>query len=210
MQVVLRQDIEKLGLRGEVVNVARGYARNFLLPRSMAELATPGLLRELEKREAIRARQEAKTADEAKAIKTRIEAAELRFDVTAGPTGTLFGSVTSTNVADKLWEELKIRIDRRKLGIDTIKRIGRYTVPVAVFDDVVAELRILVAPEGSDVALEEALAASAASAAEEHAATAAAAAEEAAYDEIPAPVAALATEPETDEFESDGTVDDEA
>src|SRR5919202_3778419 len=105
MEVVLREDVDKLGLRGEVVHVARGYARNFLLPRGLAEVATPGLVRELEKREAQRTRHEAKSVDEARAIASRLEALELRFDANAGPTGTLFGSVTATNVADRLWDE---------------------------------------------------------------------------------------------------------
>jgi large subunit ribosomal protein L9 len=159
MEVVLNQDVDKLGLRGEVVNVARGYARNFLLPRGLAEVATPGLRRELEKREAQRARHEAKSVDEARAIASRLEALELRFDVNAGPTGSLFGSVTATNVADRLWEEEKIRVDRRKLGMEAIKRIGRYTVPFEVFPDVVAELKLVVAPEGQELPPEEELAA---------------------------------------------------
>jgi large subunit ribosomal protein L9 len=150
MDVILRSDVDKLGLRGEVVSVARGYARNYLLPRGLAEAATPALVRELSKRDAQRARHEAKSVDEARAIATRIEKLELRFDVNAGPTGALFGSVTATNVADRLWEAEKIRVDRRKLDMETIKRAGRYTVPVAVFGDVVAELRLAVAPEGQD------------------------------------------------------------
>jgi large subunit ribosomal protein L9 len=150
MDVILKQDVEKLGLRGELVSVARGYARNYLLPRGLAETATPGLVREIEKRDAQRARQEAKTVDEARAIASRLEALELRFDVNAGPTGTLFGSVTATNVADRLWEDEKIRVDRRKLGMDVIKRAGRYTVPVDVFGDVVAELKLAVAPAGQE------------------------------------------------------------
>jgi large subunit ribosomal protein L9 len=158
IEVVLKQDVDKLGLRGEVVNVARGYARNFLLPRGLAEIATPGLLRELEKRDAQRARHEAKSVDEARAIAARLEALELRFDVNAGPTGSLFGSVTATNVADRLWEQEKIRVDRRKLGMEGIKRIGRYTVPFEVFPDVVAELRLVVAPEGQELPPEEELA----------------------------------------------------
>jgi len=159
MDVVLKEDVDKLGLRGDVVNVARGYARNFLLPRGLAEAATPGLLRELEKREAQRARHEAKDVDQAKAIAARIGAHELRFDVNAGPTGTLFGSVTATNVADRLWEEQKLRVDRRKLEMDTIKRVGRYSVPFEVFPDVVAEVRLVVAPEGEEPPTEEELAA---------------------------------------------------
>jgi large subunit ribosomal protein L9 len=157
MDVVLKQDVDKLGLRGEVVHVARGYARNFLLPRGLAEVASPGLVREIEKRETKRARNEAKTVEEAQAIANRLAGLELRFDANAGPTGVLFGSVTATNVADRLWEEQKLRVDRRKLHMDTIKRIGRYTVPFEVFADVVAELRLVVAPEGQELPPEEEL-----------------------------------------------------
>ena len=167
MQVVLRSDVDHVGLRGEVVNVARGYARNYLLPRGLAELATPGLVRELEKRDAIRARHEAKTVDEAQAIAKRLESKELRFDVQAGPTGSLFGSVTATNIADRLWEDEKIRVDRRKLGLDTIKRIGRYTVPVGLYGDVVVQLPVVVAPEGAELPPQEELDAAAAAEAAE-------------------------------------------
>ena len=159
MQVVLRSDVDKLGLRGEVVTVARGYARNFLLPRGLAEIATPGLIAEVAKRDARRVRQEAKTAEEAQAIADRISGTTLQFDVNAGPTGSLFGSVTPTNVADRLWEELKIRVDRRKLGFDSIKRLGRYTVPVEVFHGVTADLKAVVAPEGGVLPSDEELAA---------------------------------------------------
>jgi large subunit ribosomal protein L9 len=150
MEVVLKQDVDSLGLRGEIVSVARGYARNFLLPRGLAEAATPGLVRELAKREEQRARHEAKTVDEARAIAARVEA--------AGPTGSLFGSVTATNVAEALWEQAKLRVDRRKLQMDAIKRIGRYTVPFEIFTDVVAELKLVVAPEGQELPPEEELA----------------------------------------------------
>jgi large subunit ribosomal protein L9 len=158
VEVVLRQDVDSLGLRGEVVNVARGYARNYLLPRGLAEPATPGLLRELERREALRARHEAKSVDEAQAIAQRLEATELRFDVNAGPGGALFGSVTATNIADRLWDEQKIHIDRRKLGVETIKQVGRYAVPVTVFGEVTAELRLLVVPEGGELPPDEPIA----------------------------------------------------
>jgi len=166
VEVILKQDVDSLGLRGDVVNVARGYARNFLLPRGLAETASPALIRELEKRDAVRARHEAKTVDEAQAIADRIGAVEFRFDVNAGPTGSLFGSVTATNVADRLWEQEKIRVDRRKLQMETIKRIGRYTVPVELFADVTAELHLAVAPEGEELPTEEELAALAAAEAE--------------------------------------------
>jgi large subunit ribosomal protein L9 len=203
MEVVLKADVDKLGLRGEVVNVARGYARNFLLPRGLAEVATPGLVKELEKRDAQRARHDAKTVDEARALATRLEALELRFDVTAGPTGSLFGSVTATNVADRLWEQEKIRVDRRKLHMETIKRIGRYTVPFELFTDVTAELRLVVAPAGQELPPEEELAEleaqeQAAAAAEAAEAEAAAAEAEAAVVEVES----VAEEPDTPEPEA--------
>ncbi len=190
MEVLLKQDVEKLGLRGEVVNVARGYARNFLLPRGLAEVATPALVKELEKRDAQRARHDAQTVDEARALATRLEALELRFDVTAGPTGSLFGSVTATNVADRLWEQEKLRVDRRKLEMDTIKRIGRYTVPLELFTDVTAQLKLVVAPEGEELPPEEELAeleAQERAAAEAEAAAAAPPVIE--YEDVPEPAA---------------------
>ena len=157
MEVILKSDVDHLGLRGEVVNVARGYARNFLLPRGLAEVATPALVKELQKRDAQRARHDAQTVDEARAIAKRLEALELRFDVNAGPTGALFGSVTATNVADRLWEQEKLRVDRRKLDMNTIKRIGRYRVSFEIFTDVVVELKVSVAPEGQELPPEEEL-----------------------------------------------------
>jgi large subunit ribosomal protein L9 len=214
MQVVLRQDVDKVGLRGQVVNVARGYARNFLLPRGLAEPATPGLVREVERRDAERARHEAKTVDEGRSIAGRLEAIELRFDANAGPTGSLFGSVTATNIADRLWEQEKIRVDRRRLGLDPIKRIGRYVVPVELFTDVTAELRIIVAPEGQELPPEEELEAvaqaeaeaEAAAAAEAEAAhAAAAAAVEAAAAEAAAAAAAAEAEAEAGEAPAEPT-----
>jgi ribosomal protein L9 len=106
---------------------------------------------ELTRREAQQARHQARTADEATAIVARLEATELRLEVKAGPTGSLFGSVTATTVADTLWETQKIRIDRRKLELAPIKRIGRYAAPLEVFSGVTAELRLLVVPEGGEL-----------------------------------------------------------
>jgi len=169
MDVILLNDIEKLGLRGEVVHVADGYARNFLLPRKLAERATPAKVAELEKREAQRARHEAASAEQAEAIADTLRKTVLTFEVQSGPTGTLFGSVTTTNVADEIWRTRKIRVDRRKIGLDdSIKRIGRYSIPITLFEGVDVEVKTLVVPEGGELPPEEELAAmEAAEAAEE-------------------------------------------
>jgi large subunit ribosomal protein L9 len=158
MEVILRQDVEKVGLRGEVVDVAPGFARNYLLPRKLAETATPAKVAELRKHEDKRARQEAQSFEQAQEIQQRLEGAELRFDVRAGETGTLFGSVTATDIADRVWEVQRVRIDRRKLELaDSIKRIGRYEVPIELFADVTATLRVAVVPEGGELPPQEEL-----------------------------------------------------
>ena len=157
MDVILRTDVDKVGLRGEVVNVARGFARNYLFPRGLAEDATPARVAELQKVEERRAKHEAKTFEDAQAIAERVSQIELRFDVKAGPTGSLFGSVTPTDIADELWTKYKVRVDRRKIGVDTIKRIGRYQVPIELFQDVTGEVRTLVVPEGGELPPEEEL-----------------------------------------------------
>jgi large subunit ribosomal protein L9 len=162
MEVILRQDIDKVGLRGEVVNVARGYARNFLFPRGLADEATPARVGELLKVEERRAQNEAKTFEEAQSLSEKLGQIELRFDVKAGETGSLFGSVTPTDIAEELWTKHKVRVDRRKIGVDTIKRIGRYQVPVELFQDVTVEVRTLVVPEGGELPPEEELEAMAA------------------------------------------------
>jgi large subunit ribosomal protein L9 len=151
MDVILLDDVDKLGLRGDVVSVARGYARNFLLPRRLAEEASAARVAELRKRDDQRARHEASNAEQAEAIAKTLRETVLRFEVKAGPTGALFGSVTPTNIADEIWRTRKIRIDRRKIDLDNIKRIGRYAVPVDVFQDVRVEVKTLVVPEGGEL-----------------------------------------------------------
>jgi len=157
MEVILRSDIDKVGLRGEVVNVTRGYARNFLFPRGLADEATPARVAEVRKVEERRARNEAKTFEDAQSVGEKLAQVELRFDVKAGPTGSLFGSVTPTDIADQLWEKHKVRVDRRKIGGEALKRIGRYQVPIELFQDVTVEVRTLVVPEGGELPPEEEL-----------------------------------------------------
>jgi len=158
MEVILLSDVDHVGLRGDVVSVARGYARNYLLPRRLAEEATPARVAELQKRDALRARHEAKTADQAQEIAEALAGTVLRFEVKAGPTGSLFGSVTPTDIADEIWSTKKIRVDRRKIESDPIKRIGRYEIPIGLFEDVRVEVKTEVIPEGGALPSDEELA----------------------------------------------------
>jgi len=157
MEVILRSDVEKLGLKGDVVDVKRGYARNYLLPRQLAEVATPGRLAEIRRIEENRARHEARSSEQAAEIAETLTKTVLRFEVKAGPTGALFGSVTPTDIAEELWRTRKIRVDRRKIDLDVIKRVGRFSVPVHVFEGVTAEVKTLVVPEGGELPPEEEL-----------------------------------------------------
>ena len=204
MQVILRQDVEKVGLRGEVVDVAAGFARNYLLPRRLAEPAAPGRVAELEKLAAGRAQHEAQSFEQAQELVQKLEGSELRFDVQAGETGTLFGSVTATDIADRVWESQRVRIDRRKLDLpESIKRIGRYEVPVELFADVTATLRLAVVPEGGELPPEEELEALDQVAAQEEAAAAAEAEEARA-------AAEAATEAAVTEAEAEAVTEAEA
>jgi len=168
MNVILLQDVEKLGLRGDVVSVARGYARNYLIPRNLAEPATPAKVEEIKKRDARRALQEARSAEQAEAIADKLRKTVLRFELKAGPTGALFGSVNPSDIADEIWRTRKIRIDRRKIELpNPIKRIGNYAVPVHIFEEVSVELKTLVVPEGGQLTPEQELAMTAGEPAEE-------------------------------------------
>jgi large subunit ribosomal protein L9 len=163
MDVILLEDVDKVGLRGDVVSVSRGYMRNYLKPRRLAEEATGARVAELERRDAMRARHEARSAEEAESIAETLRKTVLSFDVNAGLQGTLFGSVTATDVADEIWRTRKIRVDRRKIDLkDPIKRIGRYAVPIAVFEQVTVEVKTLVVPIGGELPPEEELEAMAA------------------------------------------------
>ena len=159
MEVILLSDVDKVGLRGEVVNVARGYARNFLLPRQLAEPATAGRVAELKRLDEQRARHEARSVEQANEIADVLRKTVLSFDVKSGPTGALFGSVTTTDIADELWRTRKIRVDRKKIETDSIRRIGRYAIPIQIFENVTVEVKTLVIPEGGELPPEEELAA---------------------------------------------------
>ena len=152
MDVILLQDVEKVGLRGEVVSVSRGYLRNFLGPRRLAEAATPARVAEMQRREGERAKHEARSFEQAQEIAETLSKTVLRFEVNAGPQGTLFGSVTATDVADEIWRTRKVRVDRRKIDLpDPIKRVGRYEIPIELFQDVRLEVKTLVVPEGGEL-----------------------------------------------------------
>ena len=147
MEVILREDIEKLGNRGEIVKVADGYARNFLLPRRLAVQATDANRKIVEQERQAHLRREAKLADEAKDLGTLMGSVSVTIRQKAGEEGQLFGSVTSADIADALAAQ-GYQIERRKIQLDhPIKQLGEYKVPVRLHREVTIEIPVNVLPE---------------------------------------------------------------
>ncbi len=147
MEVILRETIDTLGRAGQVVKVAPGYARNFLLPRKLAYLATPGNLKVIEFERQSLIRKEAKQSDEAVKLKEMLEKVELVIQRKVGDQDTLFGSVTNSDVADEL-EKKGFTIEKRKIHMDDhIKKLGDFEIPVRLFKDVTATVKLKVEAE---------------------------------------------------------------
>ena len=144
IEVILREHVEHLGHRGEVVKVADGYARNYLLPRKLALAVTENNKRQIERE---RARAEARDAEErrdAEALKARIEALDVAIPRRVGENETLYGSVTSSDVAEALAAR-DITVDRRRIQLaDPLKTLGEFVVPVKLTRDVSADIKVKV------------------------------------------------------------------
>ena len=147
-QVLLREDIDNLGARGEIVRVKAGYARNYLLPRKLAVEATANNVRQIEGEKAALAKREAKDRGTAQLQAAQLQKLTLKFERKVGEAGVLYGSVTSIDVAAELKAQ-GYEIDRRKIVLrEPIKRFGNYTVPVRLHREVTVELPIQVLGEG--------------------------------------------------------------
>lgn len=147
MEVILRDHVEHLGARGQIVKVADGYARNYLLPRNLALLATEGNKKRVERERRIVEAREAEERAASDAIATRLAALELTFTRRVGETEQLYGSVTSQDIAEAL-KAKGFDIDRRKILLpDALKAIGEVTVPVKLHREVTAQLKVVVAKE---------------------------------------------------------------
>jgi len=147
MEVILREDVDKLGNRGQVVKVAAGYARNFLLPKRLAVAATPSNKKIIEQERQAHLRKDAKLEVEAQDLAKLITGVTVTIKQKAGENDQLFGSVTAKDVADALAAK-NFTIDRRKIQLDEpIKQLGEFKVPVKLHKDVIAEVTVVVAKE---------------------------------------------------------------
>jgi large subunit ribosomal protein L9 len=147
MQIILQEDIEKLGHRGDVVTVKPGYARNFLLPHKLAIEATTGNMKALERIRTSLAKQTATELEAAQKQASLIDGVELHFTRKTGENDQLFGSVTSADVAEGL-EAQGFKIDKRQVQLsESIRALGEYPVTIKVFRDVTATVKVFVEKE---------------------------------------------------------------
>lgn len=147
MQIILQEDVDKLGNRGEVVSVAEGYARNFLLPRKLALEATPGNMKRLEKMRAAFAKKEATEKGDAQKLAELLAAVSLTLARKTGENDQLFGSVTSADISEALAAQ-GFTVDKRKVQLaEPIKSVGEHQVPVKLHRDVVANVAVTVKKE---------------------------------------------------------------
>jgi len=147
MEVILKEDVPKLGSRGDVVKVAEGYGRNFLLPRKLAIEATSTNKAVIDQMKAASVRRLAKEKHEAEALAKQFEGLSVSFQRRSGENDQLFGSVTSSDIADAL-EKKSFHIDRRKIQLhEPLKTVGEFDVPVKLHKDVTAHIKVLIEKE---------------------------------------------------------------
>jgi large subunit ribosomal protein L9 len=147
MQIILQEDVEKLGTRGQVVEVAAGYARNFLLPRKLALEASPGNMKRLERMRATFAKKEASEKGDAQKLAELLAGVSLEFARKAGESDQLFGSVTSADISEALAAK-GFTIDKRKITLaEPIKVVGEYEIPIKLHREITANVKLAVKKE---------------------------------------------------------------
>ena len=148
MEVILLQDVPDLGEKGHLATVSKGYARNYLLPRKLAEVATPGIITEFRRRDEERKAREARMAVQAEEITATLNRTVITLAARAGEGERLFGSVTTADIADAIKDARGYTIDKRKVLLDEpIKELGTFMVDVEVADGFVASVKTIVVPE---------------------------------------------------------------
>jgi large subunit ribosomal protein L9 len=148
MQVILKQDVEKIGQRGDIVDVSRGYVRNFLVPRGLAEVATPTKMEEAQRRMAEAEERNRRMAERASEIAETLNKSVITIEARTGEDERLFGSITPANIVSAIEKARGIRVDRRRVKLDEpIRALGTHQVPIQVHGDVEASVKVIVVPK---------------------------------------------------------------
>jgi large subunit ribosomal protein L9 len=154
LKIILTKDYEKLGNAGDIVNVKDGFAKNYLIPNNIALFATRGNINQMEIVKKSLVKKEAKNIEDAKQVAALLADLKLTFTVNSSPEGKLYGSITNKDIAEKILEERKVEIDKKKIELtDHIKEVGEYDVEIKLFKDVKAEIKIVVISE--DIIVED-------------------------------------------------------
>ena len=148
MEVVLLQDIEHLGQAGDIKKVSDGYARNYLFPRKLAALATPGGIRQAERQQKTKAAREAKALSEAQKLAQLLDGQVVTFEARAGETDRLYGSITNVNIAEALEEAVGQEVDRRKIDLEEpLKELGTHAVTIRLASEAEAKVTVVIERE---------------------------------------------------------------
>ena len=148
MQVILKQDVMKIGRRGDIVDVSRGYVRNFLVPRGLAEMATPTRLEEVRREMAEAEERDRRMAERAGEIAETLNKSVITIEARTGEDERLFGSVTAANIAEAIDRARGVRVDRRRIKLEEpIRSLGTHQVPVQVYGDIEASVKVIVVPK---------------------------------------------------------------
>ncbi len=148
MQVILKQDVMKIGRRGDIVDVSRGYVRNFLVPRGLAEMATPARLEEVRREMAEAEERDRRMAERAGEIAETLNKSVITIEARTGEDERLFGSVTAANIAEAIERARGVRVERRRIRLEEpIRSLGTHQVPVQIHGDVEASVKVIVVPK---------------------------------------------------------------
>jgi large subunit ribosomal protein L9 len=156
MKIILLRDVAGIGQAGEIQVVADGYARNYLIPRGLARKATRGAVRQAEEQQVAAGRREQREMEEAQALAERLNNLTLHFRAKVGEQDLLFGTITSSDIAEAIEEKLAVEVDRRKIEVgDPIRRPGIYSIPVRLVGDLEPRVNVVVEreeeePEGAE------------------------------------------------------------
>lgn len=149
MKIVLREDVENLGKKGDLVDVADGYARNYLVPRGLALRATTGIQKQADAMRRNRDAKDRRAREAAEAVASQLSGRTVTITARAGEAGKLFGSITAADIAEAVQGQLGVEIDRRRIGLDEpLKELGSVELPVRLHPDVTAQVTVEVSAQG--------------------------------------------------------------
>jgi len=147
MKVILLQDVKKLGKKGDVVNISDGYARNFLFPRKLAEEANDTNMHILNMKKENERKKKLAEIEEAQKLAAELKDKIIKLEVKSGDNGKLFGAITSKDIAERINKDFNLKIDKKKIVMDTIKLTGEYDIEVKLYPEVSTKMKVVIVPQ---------------------------------------------------------------